>query len=123
MQTECLQSQVEELFDQKPSKYTESHFALFARFKQALNEGKVRSAEPDASARRGWRVNTWVKKGILLGMRMGTVVDMSIDSTRQPWTDKATWPVKRVTPQSGVRIVPGGSSIRDGCFIGKGVTC
>ncbi len=54
---------------------------------------------------------------------MGAVVDMSIDSARQPYFDKATWPVKRVTAESGVRIVPGGSSIRDGCYIGKGVTC
>ncbi|HLW77005.1 MAG TPA: 2,3,4,5-tetrahydropyridine-2,6-dicarboxylate N-succinyltransferase, partial [Bryobacteraceae bacterium] len=55
--------------------------------------------------------------------RMGTVVDMSIDATRQPMFDKSTWPVKRLTADSGVRIVPGGSSIRDGCFLGKGVTC
>jgi 2,3,4,5-tetrahydropyridine-2-carboxylate N-succinyltransferase len=54
---------------------------------------------------------------------MGAVVDMSIDPVRQPMFDKATWPVKRLTPESGIRIVPGGSSIRDGCFIGKGVTC
>jgi 2,3,4,5-tetrahydropyridine-2-carboxylate N-succinyltransferase len=48
---------------------------------------------------------------------------MSVDPVRQPMLDKSTWPVKRLTPESGVRIVPGGSSIRDGCFIGKGVTC
>src|SRR5438105_11654010 len=54
---------------------------------------------------------------------MGAVVDMSIDVTRQPFFDKSTYPVKQFTAQSGVRIVPGGSSIRDGCFIGKGVTC
>jgi 2,3,4,5-tetrahydropyridine-2,6-dicarboxylate N-succinyltransferase len=83
----------------------------------------IRAAEPDSSSRTGWRVNPWVKKGILLGMRMGAVVDMSIDSTRQPFIDKATWPVKRMTLESGVRIVPGGSSIRDGCYVGKGVTC
>jgi 2,3,4,5-tetrahydropyridine-2-carboxylate N-succinyltransferase len=68
-------------------------------------------------------VNTWVKKGILLGFRMGGIVDMSVDATRQPFFDKATWPVKRITAASGVRVVPGGSSIRDGCYIGKGVTC
>src|SRR4030088_2420221 len=54
---------------------------------------------------------------------MGVVVDMSIDVTRQPFFDKSTYPVRQFTAQSGVRIVPGGSSIRDGCFIGKGVTC
>jgi 2,3,4,5-tetrahydropyridine-2-carboxylate N-succinyltransferase len=54
---------------------------------------------------------------------MGTVVDMSINSTRQPWFDKATFPVQHITADRGIRIVPGGSSIRDGCYIGRGVTC
>jgi 2,3,4,5-tetrahydropyridine-2-carboxylate N-succinyltransferase len=54
---------------------------------------------------------------------MGAVVDMSVDSTRQPFLDKATYPVKKFSVASGVRIVPGGSSVRDGCYIGKGVTC
>jgi 2,3,4,5-tetrahydropyridine-2-carboxylate N-succinyltransferase len=118
-----LQAEIERLFDQKPAFYEDQHFRLFADFKTALNEGRVRAAEPDPSTRTGWRVNTWVKKGILLGFRMGGVVDMSVDSIRQPFFDKSTFPVKHFTPQSGVRIVPGGSSIRDGCYIGKGVTC
>jgi 2,3,4,5-tetrahydropyridine-2,6-dicarboxylate N-succinyltransferase len=118
-----MQTEIELVFDNKPSSYTETHFDLFQRFKQALNAGEVRSAEPDASTRSGWRVNAWVKKGILLGFRMGAVVDMSIDPARQPFFDKATWPVKHLTADSGVRVVPGGSSIRDGCFIGRGVTC
>jgi 2,3,4,5-tetrahydropyridine-2,6-dicarboxylate N-succinyltransferase len=118
-----MQTDIESLFDQKPSAYTEEHFALFARFKDTLNSGAIRAAEPDASAKTGWSVNAWVKKGILLGFRMGGIVDMSVDSTRQPFFDKATWPVKRMTAAGGVRIVPGGSSIRDGCFIGKSVTC
>jgi 2,3,4,5-tetrahydropyridine-2-carboxylate N-succinyltransferase len=118
-----MRTEIEALFDQKPSTYTEEHFALFQRFKNALNAGAVRSAEPDPGARSGWRVNAWVKKGVLLGFRMGAVVDMSVDPTRQPFLDKATFPVKRFTPEDGVRIVPGGSSIRDGCFVGRGVTC
>ncbi|MEQ1947315.1 MAG: 2,3,4,5-tetrahydropyridine-2,6-dicarboxylate N-succinyltransferase [Bryobacteraceae bacterium] len=118
-----MEQQIADLFDNKPETYTEEHFALFARFKQALNEGTVRSAEPDPSSPTGWKVNAWVKKGILLGMRLGTVVDMSIDINRQPFLDKATWPVKRFTTESGVRIVPGGSSVRDGCFVGRGVIC
>ena len=123
MQTEGMQTEIAGLFDQKPSSYTELHFALFQRFKNALNAGQVRAAEPDASARTGWRVNAWVKKGILLGFRMGGVVDMSVDPVRQPFLDKATYPVKRLTPESGVRIVPGGSSIRDGVYLGRNVTC
>src|SRR4051812_43439213 len=102
-----MEKQIAELFDNKPSSYTDEHFELFARFKKALNDGVIRSAQPDASTPTGWRVNAWVKKGILLGMRLGTVVDMSIDSARQPFFDKSTWPVKRFTPESGVRIVPG----------------
>ena len=70
---------------------------LFSRFKEALNAGAVRAAEPDPEAPTGWRVNPWVKKGILLGFRMGAIVDMSIDRARQPWFDKATYPVKTLT--------------------------
>jgi len=93
------------------------------RLKEALNTGMVRAAEPDPSSKTGWRVNPWVKKGILLGFRIGEMVDMSVDATRQPFFDKATWPVKRLTVLSGVRIVPGGSSIRDGSYVAKGVIC
>ncbi len=118
-----MQAEIEKLFDEKPQTYTDTHFDLFQRFKLALNEGRVRAAEPDTSTKTGWRVNPWVKKGILLGFRMGAVVDMSIDSTRQPWFDKATFPVQRIAVDRGIRIVPGGSSIRDGCYIGRSVTC
>jgi 2,3,4,5-tetrahydropyridine-2-carboxylate N-succinyltransferase len=118
-----LQAEIEALFDSKPESYTEEHFRLFARFKAALNAGDIRAAEPDAAAPTGWRVNPWVKKGILLGFRLGQVIDLSLDTARQPFFDKATYPVKQFTAKSGVRIVPGGSSIRDGCFVGKGVTC
>jgi 2,3,4,5-tetrahydropyridine-2-carboxylate N-succinyltransferase len=118
-----LQAEIEKLFDDKPAAYTEEHFRLFARFKDALNAGAARAAEPDPTQPSGWRVNGWVKKGILAGFRMGGVIDMSISTARQPFYDKATYPVKRFTETSGVRIVPGGSSIRDGCYVGRGVTC
>jgi 2,3,4,5-tetrahydropyridine-2-carboxylate N-succinyltransferase len=118
-----MQARVESLYQEKPGAYTEADFQLFDEFKTALNQGRIRAAEPDRSTPTGWRVNTWVKKGILLGFRMGTVVDMSIDSERQPWLDKSTYPVKQFGVDSGVRIVPGGSAIRDGCYIGRGVTC
>jgi len=118
-----LRTQIEELFDNKPAAYGPEHFALFNRFKRALNAGEIRAAEPDASQASGWRVNGWVKKGILLGFRMGSVVDMSGDPWRQPFFDKSTYPVRGMTAGDGVRIVPGGSSVRDGCYLGKGVTC
>ena len=118
-----MQAEIERLYDEKPAAYSDAHFRLFAEFKAALNEGRARAAEPDPDSPTGWRVNQWVKKGILLGFRMGRIVDLSVDSTRQPYFDKSTYPVKQFTASSGVRIVPGGSSIRDGCYIGKGVTC
>jgi 2,3,4,5-tetrahydropyridine-2-carboxylate N-succinyltransferase len=118
-----LQTDIEKLFDQKPERYTKDDFALFDEFKRALNRGAVRAAEPDPAAASGWRVNAWVKKGILLGFRMGVLTDMSVNSARQPFFDKSTYPVKRIGVTDAVRIVPGGSSIRDGCFVGEGVTC
>jgi 2,3,4,5-tetrahydropyridine-2-carboxylate N-succinyltransferase len=118
-----LQSEIEALYDGKPADYSDADFQLFAAFKDALNHGHIRAAEPDAGSPTGWRVNAWVKKGILLGFRMGGIVDMSIDVERMPFFDKSTYPVKRFSVQSQVRIVPGGSSIRDGAYVGKGVTC
>lgn len=111
------------IFDNPPEKYKPEHFSLFARFKQALNCGRIRAAEADPSQPSGWCVNGWVKKGILVGFRMGSLVDMSIDPARQPFIDKSTYPVHQFGPADGVRIVPGGSSIRDGCYIAKGVVC
>jgi 2,3,4,5-tetrahydropyridine-2-carboxylate N-succinyltransferase len=118
-----MQTAIEAAFQIAASDLGEAEQRLFQQFKAALNQGKFRAAEPDASTSTGWRVNSWVKKGILLGFRLGQIVDMSADVQRQPFFDKATYPVKTFTAQSGVRIVPGGSSIRDGCFVGRGVTC
>src|SRR5439155_8016587 len=118
-----LSSQVERLFDEPPPHFTEQHFQLFREFKDALNIGQIRAAEPDAATKSGWRADAWVKKGILLGFRMGAIIDMSIDPARQPFIDKSTYPVRSVTLTDGVRIVPGGSSIRDASYIGRGVIC
>jgi 2,3,4,5-tetrahydropyridine-2,6-dicarboxylate N-succinyltransferase len=118
-----LPSAIEQLFDSPPSQYTEEHRRTFEAFKAALNRGEVRAAEPDAASKTGWRINAWVKKGILLGFRMGKLVDMSVDRERQPFFDKDTYPLKAVDLASQVRIVPGGSSIRDASYVGRGVTC
>ena len=118
-----MQAAIEALFEVETGQFTEHHFRLFEEFKQALNQGQIRAAEPDPSSPTGWRVNAWVKKGILAGFRMGAVVDMSVDPARLPFFDKATYPLKRLTVASGVRLVPGGSSIRDGAYLGRGVTC
>jgi 2,3,4,5-tetrahydropyridine-2-carboxylate N-succinyltransferase len=95
----------------------------FIRLRAALSAGEVRAAEPDASTPSGWRVNAWVKQGILLGFRFGDVVDMSSDHGKWPFFDKDTMPVKRFDAAGGVRIVPGGSTVRDGAYLGSGVVC
>lgn len=117
-----MQALIESLFEAQ-APFTDEQRALFQKFKEALNRGEIRAAEPDASTSTGWRVNAWVKKGILCGFRLGAIIDMSIDTAKQPFFDKATYPVRSMTASDGVRIVPGGSSIRDGSYIGKGVTC
>jgi 2,3,4,5-tetrahydropyridine-2,6-dicarboxylate N-succinyltransferase len=118
-----LPEQIESLFDKPPERYSDEHSRLFQKLKDGLNDGSIRAAEPDAASPTGWRVNGWVKKGILLGFRMGAVVSMSHDGAGQAFFDKATYPLKSFTLANAVRIVPGGSSLRDGCFLGKGVTC
>jgi 2,3,4,5-tetrahydropyridine-2-carboxylate N-succinyltransferase len=95
----------------------------FARLRAALSSGEVRAAEPDASSAIGWRVNTWVKQGILLGFRFGDTADVSSDHGKWPFYDKDTLPLKKPGLAAGVRIVPGGSSVRDGAYIGPGVIC
>ena len=117
-----LQQSIEGLFEEKPSTYGDTERQLFFEFKKLLNAGKIRSAEPDPAEPTGWRVNAWVKKGILLGFRIGGIIDMT-GSGPLPFFDKSTYPLKTFNADSGVRIVPGGSSIRDGCFVAKNVTC
>jgi len=123
-----LAERIEKLFTQsaeeKLATYGPEYFDAFAELKQGLNSGAIRAAEPAADAGpTGWRVNAWVKMGILIGFRIGVIENMSADHGRLPFFDKSTFPLKRLSPDSGVRIVPGGSAIRDGSYIGKGVTC
>jgi 2,3,4,5-tetrahydropyridine-2-carboxylate N-succinyltransferase len=95
----------------------------FARLREALSSGAVRAAEPDAVSPIGWRVNTWVKQGILLGFRFGDMIDVSMDRGGFPFYDKDTLPLKRPGLAAGIRIVPGGSTIRDGAYVAPGVIC
>ena len=97
--------------------------AAFTELRAALSSGEVRAAEPDPSSAAGWRVNTWVKQGILLGFRAGDIVDASADHGRWPFYDKDTLPLKKLDAASGIRIVPGGSTVRDGAYLGRGVIC
>jgi 2,3,4,5-tetrahydropyridine-2-carboxylate N-succinyltransferase len=93
----------------------------FVALREALADGRARAAEPDAASASGWRVNAWVKRGILLGFRFGDTIDMSADHGRWPFFDKDTLPLKKLS--GGVRVVPGGSTIREGAFLGRGVIC
>jgi 2,3,4,5-tetrahydropyridine-2-carboxylate N-succinyltransferase len=118
-----LRDGIEALFESKPAQYSTEHRQLFELFREQLNRGNVRAAEPAASEETGWRVNAWVKKGILLGFRIGGIVEVPSGTEGWQFFDKSTYPLKRFSVESGVRIVPGGSSIRDGCYVGRGVTC
>jgi 2,3,4,5-tetrahydropyridine-2-carboxylate N-succinyltransferase len=93
----------------------------FLELRTELSEGRLRAAEPDAETSTGWRVNPWVKQGILLGFRLGKLEKMGGDSFS--FVDKSTYPVRRFGLQEGVRIVPGGSAIREGAFLAPGVVC
>jgi 2,3,4,5-tetrahydropyridine-2-carboxylate N-succinyltransferase len=97
--------------------------AVFGRLREALSAGTIRAAEPDASSVTGWRVNTWVKQGILIGFRFGDIADVSMDHGKLPFYDKDTLPLKRPGLAAGIRIVPGGSAIRDGAYVAPGVIC
>jgi len=135
-----LQAQIEQLYGREAKEFSDEYFRAFDELKAALNEGRVRAAEPDPTSPTGWRVNTWVKKGILLGFRIGRIVEMpppraalspspqtqiageDSGATTQ-FRDKHTFPLKQIPGDQNIRVVPGGSAIRDGCYIGKGVVC
>jgi 2,3,4,5-tetrahydropyridine-2-carboxylate N-succinyltransferase len=91
--------------------------AAFADFAAALERGEVRAAEP---ADGGWRVNAWVKQGILLGFRLGQVVETEAAGPLR-FFDKDTMPARRMTLADGVRIVPGGTAVRTGAYLAPGV--
>jgi 2,3,4,5-tetrahydropyridine-2-carboxylate N-succinyltransferase len=95
----------------------------FARLRAALAAGEVRAAERDATTASGWRVNAWVKQGILLGFRFGNIADVSMDHGRWPFYDKDTLPLRKPGLGAGIRVVPGGSAIRDGAYVAPGVIC
>jgi len=196
-----LQTRIEELYARESKEFGDEYFRAFDELKAALNEGRVRAAEPDPASPTGWRVNTWVKKRILLGFRIGRIVEMDPVAAMSPspdrraetaattkaaelknhsalpsqgsapspvpdasgppspggrgqgskiknaglkaaatvgersalprepkglpyqFRDKHTYPLKEIPADRNIRVVPGGSSIRDGCYIGKGVVC
>ncbi len=100
--------------------FTDEDRATFDEFKAALNVGAIRAATRAGDGT--WHVNAWVKQGILLGFRIGVLTDMSTDATLR-FFDKDTFPVRQTGIGDRVRIVPGGSTIRDGCYVAPGVVC
>ncbi len=133
MTTESLETRIEQWFGAGADAVGEKEaLAAFLELRTALEAGTLRAAEPDAGAPTGWRVNAWVKRGILLGFRIGTLENMSVvgyEERGHPWSscrqvtfvDKGTYPARTFQPEDGVRIVPGGSSVRSGAFVARGV--
>jgi 2,3,4,5-tetrahydropyridine-2-carboxylate N-succinyltransferase len=112
-----LKSKIESLLEK--SEFTAADRAVFEEFKAALRRGEIRSAEKGADD--VWRANAWVKRGILLGFKMGGMIEMSKDSETFQFFDKETYPLRPMSLEDRVRIVPGGSTIRDGSYVAPGV--
>ena len=115
-----LREQIEAIAARPGSDFSPEDKAAFGELKSALNRGEVRAAEKSASGK--WLVNSWVKQGILLGFRMGAIADMSVGESFK-FFDKDTYPTRPTKINDNVRIVPGGSTIRDGVYIAPGVVC
>lgn len=120
---ETLQSEIERYFAFPSLNLDDRQQALaaFAALRVALETGQLRAAEPDPLSPSGWRVNPWVKRGILLGFRLGALVEMP--GTGLSFIDKETYPARRFQVADGVRVVPGGSSVRAGAYLARGVVC
>lgn len=108
-----LKDKIESLFTR--SEFSSEDRATYEEFKLALRRGEIRSAEMDADG--NWHANAWVKQGILLGFRMGKMVEISQPSETLKFFDKDTFPLRPMTLDDGVRIVIGGSAIRDGSYV------
>ena len=112
-----LQQNIEELFAK--NEFDEHDREVYEEFKSALRRGEIRSAEKGEDGI--WRANAWVKQGILLGFRMGKMAEMSKETETLQFFDKDIFPLRPMSLDDGVRIVLGGSSIRDGSYVAPGV--
>jgi 2,3,4,5-tetrahydropyridine-2-carboxylate N-succinyltransferase len=118
---DTLQEKIEHWFAQGAAAIGHAEAeAAFYELRNGLEAGTLRSAEPDASLPLGWRVNAWVKRGILLGFRLGQLAEMGCPEGFS-FVDKGTYPARRFSVADGVRVVPGGSSVRSGAYVSKGV--
>lgn len=122
MVTEQLQTAVEEHFASgQVAARNAAAMEIFLELRAALERGEVRAASPDPAAPSGWRVNAWVKQGILLGFRIGVLEDFSVNGFS--FVDKHTYPLRHFTSEDSIRIVPGGSAVRAGAYLARGVVC
>ena len=112
-----LQEKIEQLFTK--SEFDADDREIFNDFKTGLREGKIRAAEKDENG--DWQTNAWVKRGILLGFKIGEMVTMSFSGESLQFFDKNTYPLRPMNLDDKIRIVPGGSAIRDGSFVGQNV--
>jgi 2,3,4,5-tetrahydropyridine-2-carboxylate N-succinyltransferase len=112
-----LQEKIEQLFTK--SEFDAADHEVFTEFKTALRQGAIRAAERDENGE--WQTNAWVKRGILAGFKMGKMVNMSFSGETFQFFDKETYPLRPMNLDDKVRIVPGGSTIRDGSFVGENV--
>src|SRR5205823_1899910 len=115
-----LRERIEALTATERQSYGDADRTLFAELRTAHARGEIGDAERTATG--AWCVNTWVKRGILLGFRIGELVEMAAAAGWR-FFDKDTYPVRPTTLADRVRIVPGGSSIRDGAYVAAGVVC
>ena len=117
-----LQKTIERHFAAGPDAVGDpSAMKAFLALRAAIEQGEVRAAAPDAASPSGWRVNAWVKQGILLGFRLGVLEEMP--AAGLSFVDKGTYPVRHFAAADGVRLVPGGSSVRAGSYVARGVVC
>jgi 2,3,4,5-tetrahydropyridine-2-carboxylate N-succinyltransferase len=121
MSTDDLRETIDRLFEAGAAADRQLAREAFLRLREALSDGVARAAEPDATSPTGWRVNAWVKRGILLGFRYGFIIDMSVG--RLSFFDKDTLPLAFIDAERGIRLVPGGSSVRAGAYLGHRVVC
>jgi 2,3,4,5-tetrahydropyridine-2-carboxylate N-succinyltransferase len=116
-----LKEQIENLIAENKSEFSSSDREFFNQFKAALTRGEIRAAERDENG--VWQTNAWVKQGILLGFKMGAMIEMSQETETLKFFDKETYPLRPISLADKIRVVPGGSSIRDGSFVAPGVVC
>jgi len=90
----------------------------FLEFREQLTKGEIRAAEKIDGE---WKVNAWVKQGILLGFRLGELSSMG--DAALSFVDKDTFPARQFAVADKVRVVPGGSSVRQGAYVAPSVIC